>query len=186
MRLLGWTTVVAGAMAIAACDSGPTAPDGIQASLDEVDPVVVTFGATQGLPGGPFGVRDGPPFMGGMPFAGAPTSAANGRGPGAAFPDNIKLTAAQKTQIEALVSAYQAANAADLATMRAAHAAARAAHKVGKTRAEVKAILDAVKPAADRVKAAADALRTAIRAVLTPAQRAWLDAHKPDRPPRTP
>jgi len=43
-----------------------------------------------------------------------------------------------------------------------------------------------VKPAAERVRAAGAALREAIRNVLTPAQRAWLDAHKPDRPPRTP
>ncbi|MEA3245426.1 MAG: Spy/CpxP family protein refolding chaperone [Gemmatimonadota bacterium] len=178
--------VAAGALVFAACDRAPTTPDQLQASLDAVDPVVVTFGATQGLPGGPFGDRNGPPFMGGMPFGGAPAAAADARGPGAPLPDSLRLTEAQKAQIQALVAAFVAANAADLATMKAAHDAARDAIKAGATRDEVRAILEAAKPAADRVRAAAEALRTAIAAVLTPAQRAWIDAHKPDRPPRTP
>lgn len=185
MKLVRWSAVAAGAMLIVACE-GPTRPDSLQDAFDAVDPVVVTFAASQGLPGGPFNVRDGAPFMGGMAFAGAPMSARDGRGPGAAFPDSLKLTAAQQTQIQALVAAFHAANAADIETMRAAHKAARDAHKAGKSREEVKAILDAAKPAAGRVKAAAEALRAAIRAVLTDAQRAWLDAHKPERPPRTP
>ncbi len=186
MKLWKWTTIAASAMAIAACENAPTTPDTLQASFDQMDPVVVTFSATQGLPGGPFGVRDGAPFMAGMAFAGAPSSAKDGRGPGAAFPDSLKLTDSQKSAIQALTAAFVAANAADLAEMRAAHKAAHDARKAGATREEVKAILDAAKPTAERVRAAADALRTAIRAVLTDAQRAWLDAHRPDRPPRTP
>jgi Spy/CpxP family protein refolding chaperone len=124
--------------------------------------------------------------MGGMMFGGAPAAAADGRGPGATFPDSIKLTDAQKTQIQALVSAFTTANAADLAAMKAAHQAARAAHQAGKPREEVKAILDGAKAAAGRVHTAADALHAAIAAVLTPLQRAWLDAHRPDHPPRNP
>lgn len=179
-------TMAAVAMFVAACDRAPTTPDTLQASLDAVDPVVVTFGATQGLPGGPFGDRNGLPFMGSMPFGGGPAAAAKGRGPGAPLPDSLRLTDAQKAQIQALVAAFVAANAADIATMKGAHDAARDALKAGATRDEVKAILEAAKPAADRVRAAAEALRTAIAAVLTPAQRAWIDAHRPDRPPRTP
>lgn len=178
---------VAGALAVAtACDRRPTDPNSLQPSFDAVDPIVATFDASQGLPGGPFGEHNGLPFMGGMPFAGAPMGAANGQGPGAPFPDSLKLTVAQKAQILALVTAFQAANKADLDAMKAAHEAARAAMKAGKTHDEVRAILQTAKAAADRVHAAAAALHAAINAVLTPAQRAWLEAHKPDHPPRTP
>jgi Spy/CpxP family protein refolding chaperone len=179
-----WTPLLATAALVVACME-PTGPS-LNQSFDEVDPVVVTFAATQGLPGGPIGVHNGPPFMGGMPFAGAPGSAANGRGPGAAFPDSIKLSDAQKAQIQTLIEAFHTANAADLDAMKAAHQAARAARQAGKSREEIKAILDAAKPAADRVRAAGESLRTAIGNVLTASQRAWLEAHKPDRPPRTP
>jgi Spy/CpxP family protein refolding chaperone len=184
MKLLRWSPLLTGAVLALAC-SEPTGPN-MNDSIDAIDPVVVTFAATQGLPGGPIGEHNRPPFMGGLPFAGAPGSAANGRGPGAAFPDSLKLTDAQKAQIEALVAAFTAANAVDLAAMKAAHQAAREAHRAGKSREEIKAILDAAKPAAERVRTSATTLRTAIGNVLTAAQRAWLEAHKPDRPPRTP
>lgn len=183
MKFLRWTPMAAAAFLVAC--SEPTSPN-LDRSIEEMDPVVVTFAATQGLPGGPIGLHNGPPFMGGMPFMGAPMSAASGRGPGAAFPDSLKLTDAQKAQIAALVAAFTTANAADLAAMKAAHTAARTARQAGKSREEIKAILDAAKPAADRVRAASEALRAAISNILTPAQRAWLEAHKPDRPPRTP
>ena len=186
MKLLKWTPLVAGAaFALVACNNELTGPS-LDESIDAVDPIIVTFAATQGLPGGPFGDHVAPPFMGGMPFAGAPASAADGRGPGAAFPDSIKLTDGQKAQIQALVAAFATLNAADLATMKAAHVAARQAHQAGKSREEIKAILDGAKAAADRVRANADALHAAIANVLTAAQRAWLEAHKPDHPPRTP
>jgi len=185
MKLLRLTTILAGAVAFtAACDRGPTSPDSMQAEFDAVDPIVATFDATQGLPGGPFGEFAGMPFMAGMPFAAGRMGGANG--PGAALPADLKLTDAQKTQIQALVAAFVAANKTDLEAMRAAHQAAHAAMKAGKTHDEVKAILDKAKPAAERVKAAAGALRTAIGNVLTAAQKAWLEAHKPDHPPRTP
>ncbi|MBM4194822.1 MAG: hypothetical protein FJ202_10650 [Gemmatimonadetes bacterium] len=178
--------VAATAALVTACDLGPTASDNLQDQFDLVDPVVATFNATQGLPGGPVGERGGPPFMGGMPFVGAPSSAADGRGPGAAFPDSIKLSDAQKAQIQALVTAFQTANKADLDAMKAARDEAQAARKAGKPRDEVKAILEKAKANAERVRAAGASLRTAIGNVLTAAQRAWLEAHKPSRPPRTP
>jgi Spy/CpxP family protein refolding chaperone len=186
MKLLKWTTLVAGtAFAVAACNNEPTGL-GLDSEIDGVDPVVVTFAATQGLPGGPIGDAHAPPHMGGMAFAGAPGSPANGRGPGAAFPDSIKLTDAQKTQIQSLVDAFRAANSADLDAMKAAHVAAREARKAGKSREEIRAILEGAKAAAERVHTNAQALRTSIQGVLTASQRAWLDAHRPDRPPRTP
>jgi Spy/CpxP family protein refolding chaperone len=187
MKFLRLTTAVLGAVALAAaCDRGPTRPDNLISSFDAVDPVVATFSASQGLPGEPFGEQGRPPFMGGMPFAGAPGAAADGHGPGAAFPDSIKITDAQKAQIEALITAFQTANKADLDAMKAAMDAAHAAMKAGKTHDEVKAILETAKAAADRVHAKAEALHTAIDNVLTASQRAWLAAHKPDHPPRTP
>lgn len=186
MKLLKWTAVAASVLAVAACENGPTTPEGLQASFDEVDPIVVTFAATQGLPGGPFGASGGSPFMAGMPFAGGPSRAMGGRGPGAPLPDELKLTDEQKTSIQALVTAFRDANADDIAAMRTAHQAARDARKAGQTREEVKAILEGAKPAAERVHAAAAALRTAIQGILTAEQSAWLEAHKPDRPPRTP
>lgn len=185
MKLFKLTTVLAGAVAFAAaCDRGPTRPDGMQAEFDAVDPIVATFDATQGLPGGPFGEFAGRPFMGGMPFAGGPVGGANG--PGAALPADLKLTDAQKTQIQALVAAFVAANKTDLDAMRTAHQAARAALKAGKSKEEARAILEKAKPAAERVRAASATLRAAIGNVLTAAQKAWLEAHKPDHPPRTP
>ena len=185
MKLLRLTTILAGAVAFtAACDRGPTSPDSMQAEFDAADPIVATFDATQGLPGGPFGEFAGMPFMGGMPFAAGRLGGATG--PGAALPADLKLTDAQKTQIHLLVAAFVVANATDLAAMRTAHQAAHAALKAGKSKEEAKAILDKAKPAAERVKAAAGALRTAIGNVLTAAQKAWLEAHKPDHPPRTP
>jgi Spy/CpxP family protein refolding chaperone len=185
MKLLKWTTLVAGtAFAVAACME-PTAV-GLDSEIDNADPVVVTFAATQGLPGGPIGDAHAPPHMGGMAFAGAPGSPANGRGPGAAFPDSIKLSDAQKSQIQSLVDAFRSANSADLEAMKAAHVAAREARKAGKSREEIRAILEGAKTAAGRVHTNAQALRTAIQGVLTASQRAWIEAHKPDRPPRTP
>ena len=165
MQFTKLTAVILGAVAFAtACELGPTQPDNLQSSFDAVDPVVATFSASQGLPVG----------------------AANGQGPDAALPDNLKLSDAQKAQIEALVTAFQAANKTDLDAMKAAMDAARAAKKAGKTHAEVKAILETAKAAAERVHAKGEALRVAIGNVLTAAQKAWLEAHKPDRPPRTP
>ena len=186
MKLVRLAIFASAALVAISCDRHPSAPDSTLALLDTVDPIVATFNATLGLPGGPIGDAMLPPFLGGMSFSDAPAPAHDGKGPGAPLPDSLKLTAAQKTQIQALVAAFAVANAADLVAMRAAHDAARTAHQAGKTKAEIQAILDGAKAAADRVRANAVALRTAINNVLTPAQQAWLGAHKPDHPPRTP
>ncbi len=186
MRISKFAVVLGALVFAASCDRHPTSPDNTLAALDAIDPVVVTFSVTQGLPGGPIGDATLPPFMGGMSFADAPAPPRDGKGPGAPLPDSLKLTAAQKTQIQALVIAFAAANATDLATMKTAHQAARAAKAAGKTKSEIQVILDGAKAAADRVRANGAALESAIKAVLTPAQQAWLGAHRPDHPPRTP
>ena len=84
---------------------------------------------------------------------------------------SLALTEAQKTQIGALVAAFQEANQADLAAIRAAHEKARTAKAAGATREQIAAILDAVRPAMERVRAAEQALTAAIAAVLTPEQQ---------------
>ncbi|MDB4906391.1 MAG: hypothetical protein JWO05_1175 [Gemmatimonadetes bacterium] len=84
----------------------------------------------------------------------------------------IPLTDAQKQQIRALTDAFDAANKADLASVKATFEQARAAKKAGKSDAEVKAILDGAKDAVARLEANRKTLRTQLDAVLTDAQKA--------------
>lgn len=86
--------------------------------------------------------------------------------------EDIRLTDAQKTEITALIAAFQTANKADLETIKAVFEEARAAHQNGATRAEVAAILAKASAAMTRVQAARIELDAAIRALLTPAQLA--------------
>jgi len=161
--------LVAAAVFVAACDRGPTEPS-LAAQLDLVDPYVLTFNASEGLPGGPFhGV--------------GPGSRHDARGPGAPFPDNLKLTDAQRAAIQALRDAFDAAHKADLDALKAIHHDARAAVQAGKSHDEVRAILEKARPILERLKGAFEALHAAIYAVLTADQKAWIEAHKPDRPP---
>lgn len=85
---------------------------------------------------------------------------------------DLQLTEAQKTQIAALVSAFEVANRADLEAIRAVHEEARAAHLAGASRQTIAEILAKAEPPMRRVRAAHEALNTAIRALLTPAQLA--------------
>ena len=80
------------------------------------------------------------------------------------------LTDAQRSQISALLAAYEQANEADLDAINAALAQAKAAQKSGATREQINAILDAVKPAMERIRVANGALQKAIQAVLTAGQ----------------
>jgi Spy/CpxP family protein refolding chaperone len=153
----------------AACDRSPTQPT-LAAELSLVDPYALTFSATNGLPGAPFHIA-------------GPVSRGDARGPGAPFPDSLKLTDAQKSAIQAARDAFNTANAGDLAALQAIHQEARDAMQAGETRAEVRAIIEKAKPILDRLKVALDALHAAIDAVLTPEQKAWIAAHKPDGPP---
>jgi Spy/CpxP family protein refolding chaperone len=82
------------------------------------------------------------------------------------------LTDAQKTQITALIAAFQEANAADLATIKKAFEEARAAHQAGASRQQIAAILNRAAAAIERIRVAQIALDAAILALLTPEQRA--------------
>ena len=85
---------------------------------------------------------------------------------------NLRLTDAQKTQITALIAAFEAANRADLDAVRKIHEEARAAHAAGATREQVKAILEKARAPMERLRVAQTALNAAIQAILTPEQRA--------------
>jgi len=188
MLVTRFRAALAGALLLAACDRSPTEPLEDQALLDSVDPVVLTFAATQGLPGAPFVADGGPPMIRGpmTPMMTGFAGTAARHGPGAPFPDSLRLTEAQRTAIKALVDAFHTANAADLAALRAIHQQVRDAIQAGKSREEVRAIAQTARPILERLHAAREALHDAIWAVLTPAQRAWIESHRPARPPRTP
>ena len=95
----------------------------------------------------------------------------NGRPRPCADP-KLQLTEAQKTQITALISAFEAANAADLDAIRKVHEEARAAHKAGASREQIAAILEKARAPMERVRNAQIALNASILALLTPEQRA--------------
>jgi Spy/CpxP family protein refolding chaperone len=93
--------------------------------------------------------------------------------PGRCDPASVPpLTEAQRTQIRALIAAFEVANQADLAAVRAAHEQAAAARRNGATAEQVRAILAAVRPAIERLAAAQAKLHQDIQAVLTDEQKA--------------
>lgn len=98
-----------------------------------------------------------------------------------ALPDDLALTPDQQAKIKALVDAFQAATKADREALNAILREARDAIAAHKSRDEVKAILDRGAAIRARLAAAEAALRAAIEALLTPEQKAWINAHKPQR-----
>jgi len=104
----------------------------------------------------------------------------DGGGVGASMlPDSLQLTADQKAQLEALHAAFKATTQADMDALRAIEAEARAARRAGKTRQEVRSILAKGAPILERLHLAFAKLQVDILAVYTPAQRAWIAAHRP-------
>jgi Spy/CpxP family protein refolding chaperone len=81
------------------------------------------------------------------------------------------LSDTQKSQISALIAAYEQANKADLDAIKAALQKAADAKRSGATDAAIKAILETVRAAQERVRKAETALQAAITAVLTPEQQ---------------
>lgn len=82
------------------------------------------------------------------------------------------LTDAQKAQIKALETAFQAAHQADLDAVKSILSDAQAAIRAGKSRDEVAAILARAVAPLQRLATARTELRTQILAVLTPEQKA--------------
>ncbi|HVZ78259.1 MAG TPA: Spy/CpxP family protein refolding chaperone [Gemmatimonadaceae bacterium] len=94
------------------------------------------------------------------------------------LPDSLKLTADQQAQVTALVTAYRDSTQALRAQLDTIRAKAVAAHKAGASRDSVRAILATGAPLHMQLQAQQTALRAAIWKVLTPAQQAWLTAHR--------
>lgn len=171
MRSFHTLPLVAALLFAAACDRQPTQPFNDTAAIDSIDSAILTFNATYGLPDGPL-MGAGAGNLGGMSNATA----------GAAFPAELRLSDAQKAAIKALREAFATARKADIAKLGALHKAARAAYDAGKRGKDLQPYIDAAKATRTTLKAALDALHTAIWNVLTPAQQAWVSAHKPTGP----
>ena len=92
------------------------------------------------------------------------------------LPDSLKLTAEQQAKIKALTDAFQAATHADREALTAIRRQAEEAKKAGKSQADIDAILKQGDPIVARLQAAENKLHDDILAVLTPAQKAWLQS----------
>jgi len=147
------------------------------------------FVATLGLVGACMGtdntaplLDDGAPvFLDGSTFG---VVAAAGGATGATamlppLPADLKLSDAQRAQINQLILAFQDATKADMTALMAIQHEAELARKAGKTEAEVKAIIARGVAIKARLEAAHAKLQADIEAVLTPAQLAWIRAHAP-------
>jgi Spy/CpxP family protein refolding chaperone len=97
------------------------------------------------------------------------------------LPAELRLTDAQRAQAEVLVRAFAEATRADAAAVADAARRAEAAMRAGRPAAEVRAILEEATPARRRLDEAARALTASLLGVLTPAQRAWVEAQRPPR-----
>lgn len=95
------------------------------------------------------------------------------------LPDNLKLSAAQETQIRALIAAFAAATKPDLEALAAIRRQAREAYAAGKSAEEIRAILAGGDAIRARLHEAERKLHADILAVLTPEQKAWLESQRP-------
>ena len=95
------------------------------------------------------------------------------------FPADLRLTEQQRLQIRALVEAFLQSTRADREALIAILREARAAIEAKKPRAEIAAILAKGNDIRRRLADAEAKLKSDIDAVLTPAQKAWLESHKP-------
>jgi len=153
---------LAAALVLAACDQWPTA----ESTAAAEDYALVMFGD----PGAALEGTMGPQ---------APGHPMDGRSGRAPLPDSLALTQAQQDSITVLKTAFQTANQPALDSLKTIFDAAKAARDAGATREEVHTILEQGKAIRDALRPAVEALHAAIRAVLTDAQRAWLDANRP-------
>lgn len=168
-RVMFGTAMLATALTIAACGKDATSPS-TATIANQDDYALVVFGTA----GTALENTMGPPPV---------TGAFDGRSGAPHLPDSLALTDAQKAQIDSLRSAFQAAHQAQLDQLKAIFGQARAAHQAGATRDSVRAILQQAKAIHDALQSAVQALHDAIQGVLTDAQRAWIEAHRPPPPP---
>jgi Spy/CpxP family protein refolding chaperone len=157
---------LAATLVLAACESS-TAP---AATTSEDDFALVMFGEAGTSLENTMG-----PQAGDRPF--------DGRSAFPPLPDSLRLTQAQRDSITALRTRFRTANQSTLDSMKAIFEAAKTARQGGATREEVRAILVTGRPLAEALRPKVIILHLAIRAVLTDAQRAWLEANRPRRFP---
>lgn len=148
---------LAAALFVAACAESPTS-----SVSDADDYALVVFGeAGTALEG----------TMGEMP-AGRPF---DGRSARRGFPPGLELSDAQIAEMRALREAFRAEHAETLDALREIFQQARAARQAGASREEVRAILETGRPLIEELRPHVQALHEALRAVLTDAQREWLE-----------
>lgn len=162
--------VLAATLAVGACDSGPTQVSAESAALAD-DYALVMFGEAGTALEGTMGPQAGP-----RPFDGR-----TGRPP---LPDSLRLTEEQIAAMQALREAFRADHQDELDALKAIFEEARAARAAGATQEEVRIILAQGRDIALGLRIAVLELHVALRAVLTDAQKLWLDTHRPRRFPR--
>jgi Spy/CpxP family protein refolding chaperone len=154
MRRLAWISVAA--LSLAACSNDTTSPTTSDLSLLEAG----AFGTALTTAGG----YDADVYQDRL---------VNG------LPDELKLTDDQRAQIRSLITAFQQATKSDREALIAILREARQAIEANKPRREVEAILARGLAIRLRLAAAEAKLKADIDAVLTPEQRAWIEAHSP-------
>lgn len=154
-------------LVLAACDQGSTAPAATEVDNDYA---LVMFGEVGSSLEGTMGTQ---PARG--PF--------DGRSFRREFPDSIKLSPTQIEAIAALRAAFRTAHAVQLDSLKAIFQAARAAKEAGATREEIQAILVTGRPIGLALRVDLVDLHYAVWQVFTPAQKAWIVAHRPRRMP---
>jgi hypothetical protein len=155
---------LAATLVLAACDQASTEP---AASTDQ-DYALVMFGEAGSSLEGTMG-----PQPTDRPF--------DGRTYRRPFPDSIKLSQVQIDSIAVLRGAFRAAHAPQLDSLKAIFEQARAAKESGATREEIHAILVTGRPIAIALRVDLVDLHYAVWQVFTPAQKAWIVAHRPRR-----
>jgi len=145
-----------GVLALGACSKDAVSPADFNGELD--DAALLAYSAT---------------------FAGDPGANFLPHLPG--LPDNLRLTADQRTQIKALLDAFAQSTKADRDALAAIMKQARQAAAAGKSPAEIRAILAQGQTNRENLQAAEKKLHDDIYALLTDDQKAWLDAHRPGR-----
>jgi len=156
---------LAATLMLGACDDSPSQPS----EVVEDDYALVMFGEPGAALEGMMGAQDAA-----RPF--------DGRSGMHRLPDELRLSAEQITELQALRTAFLAEHAAEVDALQAIFVEARAARQAGATREEVRAILMEGRPIALALRVDLLALHQAILGVLTPAQREWLREHRPRLP----
>lgn len=101
-------------------------------------------------------------------------------------PAALQPTDAQKSAITSARTAFESANAADLAALDAVRLKADSARRAGASRDQVRTILESGRAIAERLRPAMEGLRKTVDGILTAEQKAWLEANRPPRGPGGP